>query len=102
MAKIRVKTPAKINLSLKVGNVRPDGFHPVESVMAAVNLFDYIDIETFEKKDKKALPYIAKMMDALPSPVTPVEIKSSFNNALTQALDYNPNKDESTKNEGGT
>ena len=54
MAKIRVKTPAKINLSLKVGNVRPDGFHPVESVMAAVNLFDYIDIETFEKKDKKA------------------------------------------------
>ena len=58
--------------------------------------------EYFEKKDKKALPYIAKMMDALPSPVTPVEIKSSFNNALTQALDYNPNKDESTKNEGGT
>lgn len=52
MVKIKVKTPAKINLSLKVGSIRADGFHPIESIMAAINLFDYIDIETFEKKDE--------------------------------------------------
>ena len=48
MKKIRVKTPAKINLTLKVGKKRSDGFHPIESVMAAINLFDYIDIEIIE------------------------------------------------------
>ncbi len=49
MQKIRVKTPAKINLTLKVGHARPDGFHPIESVMAAIDLFDYIDIEVVKK-----------------------------------------------------
>ncbi len=44
MKKIKVKTPAKINLTLKAGVKRPDGFHSIESVMAAINLFDYIDI----------------------------------------------------------
>jgi len=45
MERIKIKTPAKINLTLKVEKKRPDGFHPIESIMAAINLFDYIDIE---------------------------------------------------------
>ena len=49
--KIKVKAPAKINLTLKVGSVRPDGFHPIESIMSAINLFDYIDIETSNRSD---------------------------------------------------
>ncbi len=49
MKKIRVKTPAKINLTLKVGKKRPDGFHPIESIMAAINLFDYIDINISDR-----------------------------------------------------
>ncbi len=52
MEKIKIKTPAKINLTLKVEKKRPDGFHPIESVMAAVNLFDYIYIETKSKQTK--------------------------------------------------
>lgn len=51
MRKIKVKTPAKINLTLKVGHARKDGFHSVESIMAAINLFDFIDIEAFGKND---------------------------------------------------
>lgn len=43
--KIKVKTPAKINLDLKVEEVRPDGFHPIQSIMQSVNLFDYLTIE---------------------------------------------------------
>ncbi len=49
MLKIKVKAPAKINLTLKVGKTRPDGFHPIESVMTAIDLFDYIDIEVVQK-----------------------------------------------------
>lgn len=45
MERIRVKTPAKINLTLKVEEKRPDGFHSIKSIMAAINLFDYINIE---------------------------------------------------------
>jgi len=40
-----VKAPAKVNFTLKVGKKRPDGFHPVESVMCAVNLFDYLTLD---------------------------------------------------------
>ena len=47
--KIRIKTPAKINLSLKVGPKRPDGFHAIESVMQSINLFDFLTIELIEK-----------------------------------------------------
>ena len=42
--KMRVQTPAKINLTLKVGKKRSDGFHPIESIMQTISLFDYVDI----------------------------------------------------------
>lgn len=44
MKKIRVKTPAKINLVLEILKKRPDGFHEIQSIMQAVSLFDYLDI----------------------------------------------------------
>ena len=45
--KIKVKTPAKINLTLEVLNKREDGFHNIQSIMQTVNLYDYLtfDIE---------------------------------------------------------
>lgn len=36
--------PAKINLNLLVGPRRPDGFHPVDSYVAKVTLYDQIDL----------------------------------------------------------
>jgi len=44
MTKIKVCCPAKINLSLKILNKRNDGFHNIESVMQAINLFDFLTI----------------------------------------------------------
>ncbi len=35
--------PAKINLALKVGPPRPDGFHPLATVYQAVSLYDEVD-----------------------------------------------------------
>ncbi len=39
-----IKSYAKINLYLRVGEKRPDGYHNVESVMQQVSLFDYVTV----------------------------------------------------------
>ncbi|MBQ9246128.1 4-(cytidine 5'-diphospho)-2-C-methyl-D-erythritol kinase [bacterium] len=45
MNKIKVRTPAKVNLTLEILNKREDGFHNLQSIMQAVNLYDYLTIE---------------------------------------------------------
>ena len=42
MKTIKVKTPAKINLTLEVLNKREDGFHNIQSIMQTVNLYDFL------------------------------------------------------------
>jgi 4-diphosphocytidyl-2-C-methyl-D-erythritol kinase len=37
---VRVRVPAKINLHLSVGELRPDGFHDLTTVFQAVTLYD--------------------------------------------------------------
>jgi 4-diphosphocytidyl-2-C-methyl-D-erythritol kinase len=39
---VRVTTPAKINLCLGVGPVRPDGYHPLATVYQALSLYDEV------------------------------------------------------------
>ena len=41
---LKIKTPAKINLTLEVLNKRPDGFHNIQSIMQLINLYDYLTI----------------------------------------------------------
>ena len=44
--KIKIKCPAKINLDLRVYPLdKKTGFHPIKSIMQAINLFDYLLIE---------------------------------------------------------
>lgn len=48
---VTVRVPAKVNLELAVGPVRPDGFHGLATVFHAVNLFDDVtatEHENFE------------------------------------------------------
>ena len=42
--KVTVAAPAKINLSLGVGSVRADGFHPLATVYQAVGLYDEVTV----------------------------------------------------------
>ncbi len=73
---IKVKTPAKINLTLEVTNTLPNGFHEIKSIMSAINLYDFLtfkitDNNNFDNKiilsgnntqipyDKKNLVYKA-------------------------------------------
>jgi len=44
MKKVNIQAPAKINLHLHVGRVRPDGFHDICSIFQAVDLFDDITL----------------------------------------------------------
>lgn len=39
---VRVRVPAKINLHLRVGELRPDGYHELSTVYHAVSLYDEI------------------------------------------------------------
>jgi 4-diphosphocytidyl-2-C-methyl-D-erythritol kinase len=43
-AEVRVTAPAKINLCLGVGAVRPDGYHPLATVYQAVGLYDDVTV----------------------------------------------------------
>ncbi|HET9872328.1 MAG TPA: 4-(cytidine 5'-diphospho)-2-C-methyl-D-erythritol kinase [Propionibacteriaceae bacterium] len=42
---VRVRVPAKINLALRVGPARKDGYHPLATVFHAVSLFDEVHAE---------------------------------------------------------
>lgn len=42
---LKIQTPAKVNLTLRVQGVRNDGYHDLESVVAAVTLFDVLTLE---------------------------------------------------------
>jgi 4-diphosphocytidyl-2-C-methyl-D-erythritol kinase len=39
---VRVRVPAKINLALRVGSPRADGYHPLATVYQAVSLYDEV------------------------------------------------------------
>lgn len=51
MTQIKVKCPAKINLTLEILNKREDGFHNIQSVMQTIDLFDILTINV-EKNDQ--------------------------------------------------
>jgi len=51
MSRVSRESPAKINLTLHVGPLRPDGFHEIESLVARVGLHDTVSV-TF-RNDKR-------------------------------------------------
>ena len=48
MTSVTVRVPAKINLQLAVGPLRPDGYHGLVTVFHAVSLFDDVTVEPAE------------------------------------------------------
>jgi len=48
MKKIKILSPAKINLNLIIKNKRKDNFHNISSLMQPINLYDDILIELSE------------------------------------------------------
>ena len=48
MALIKVKTPAKINLTLEMDGLLNGGFHKIKSIMSAINLYDFLTFDISE------------------------------------------------------
>ncbi len=44
MIRLRARAPAKVNLVLRVGPSRPDGYHDIESLMAPLDLADLVEV----------------------------------------------------------
>jgi len=51
MKEIKVKAPAKINMTLEVLNRREDGFHDIKSIMHTVNLYDFLTFSLEEAEE---------------------------------------------------
>jgi 4-diphosphocytidyl-2-C-methyl-D-erythritol kinase len=62
MDKINLKVPAKINLFLRVLDKRPDGYHNIDSLMQAIDLYDEL---TLERSDEIEL--VCRDLSHLPS-----------------------------------
>jgi 4-diphosphocytidyl-2-C-methyl-D-erythritol kinase len=52
--RLRLWTPAKVNLALEILGKRPDGYHEISTVLQAVDLFDRLTVE-----DAEALTLVA-------------------------------------------
>lgn len=50
---LKVKTPAKINLTLEILNKREDGFHNIQSIMQLIDLYDYLTIDVEQSSETK-------------------------------------------------
>lgn len=61
-----VDAPAKLNLFLKIVRRRPDGFHDIDTVMSAINLFDTVEFSESHE------PEIRLTVELAVSPVTGV------------------------------
>lgn len=53
MIEVKIQTPAKINLTLEVLDKRPDGFHNIQSIMQAINLYDFLTIKVEDSTGNK-------------------------------------------------
>lgn len=62
---VRVRVPAKINLALKVGPPRPDGFHPLATVFHAVSLTDEVSAQWAEP-DRFEITATGEGIDQIP------------------------------------
>ena len=49
MTAVTVRVPAKVNLQLAVGPVRPDGFHELVTVFHAISLYDEVTVGEAER-----------------------------------------------------
>ena len=69
---MKVEAPAKLNLHLQIGDRRPDGFHDIESLFAALAWGDTLSFETFPKPQALEIrmdwqPLGALFSDGLPA-----------------------------------
>lgn len=71
---VTVRAPAKVNLELRVGPVRPDGFHPLATVYQAVSLFDEV---TVRASDAWTVSVIGSRALGVPADATNLAVRAA-------------------------
>ncbi len=66
MSGVRVRVAAKINLSLRVGARRPDGFHDLSTVFQAISLFDDIQVRASPIGSGRTISVAGERVDGVP------------------------------------
>jgi len=56
MNRLRVRTPAKVNLFLRVLGSRPDGYHEIETIFQAIDIHDELLIEQSREESTLEVP----------------------------------------------
>jgi len=65
---MRVRAPAKVNLCLRLGPLRPDGYHRVTTLVQAIDLYDELDLEPAAETVVEGFPgdtLVTAALDAL-------------------------------------
>ena len=73
MPRIKIEAPAKLNLHLKVGDRRPDGFHDIESLFLALAFWDTLYLETTPSETMIPPEIRMDWQSSGPSPAIPPE-----------------------------
>ncbi|HVP69432.1 MAG TPA: 4-(cytidine 5'-diphospho)-2-C-methyl-D-erythritol kinase [Anaeromyxobacteraceae bacterium] len=50
MVRLRTRAPAKVNLVLRVGASRPDGFHDLETLLVPLDLADRVEVDVSSRR----------------------------------------------------
>jgi 4-diphosphocytidyl-2-C-methyl-D-erythritol kinase len=78
---VTVRVPAKVNLQLAVGPVRPDGYHGVVTVYQAISLFDEVTVRPARERTR----VLVTGEDAASVPTGPTNLASKAVTALARA-----------------
>lgn len=73
---VRVRVPAKINLALKVGAPRADGYHPLATVYHAVSIYDEVQA-TWAEPDEFEVSVTGEGADEVPLDDTNLALRAA-------------------------
>ncbi|MFT3860573.1 4-(cytidine 5'-diphospho)-2-C-methyl-D-erythritol kinase [Micropruina sp.] len=84
---IRVRASGKINLALRVGAVRPTGYHPLATVFQSVSLFDEIAVR-WSEPGRFSVTVVGEQADQVPCDDRNLAVRA----ARLLAEHYGPNR----------
>jgi 4-diphosphocytidyl-2-C-methyl-D-erythritol kinase len=68
---VKIRAPAKINLSLRVVGRRADGYHLLDTIMVPVSLYDDVDIRKLRRTTKTKNPALPEIKVTCDHPSVP-------------------------------
>ena len=84
---VRVRVSGKINLALRVGAVRPSGYHPLSTVFQSVSLFDEVGVR-WDEPGRFSVTVTGDQSDQVPADERNLAVKA----AQLLAKSYGPSR----------